>query len=578
MRRGRLVVTLGCLALGATGCVGIPDEGPVVESQSDVDPSEELGYYNDPPPPTPGAPPTDIVQGFLDAQQAIPVQTNTAELFLTADEAATWQPERGTITYAAASFPQGSDQVAVDLDGANQIDARGSWRGPVPREDQDLSFTMKREDGEWRIDDAPDVRVVPDSWFGQAYRRVSLFYLDPTATILVPEPVFVPRGDQLASSLVDALLRGPIDSLDDVERSAIPSGLKLDLSVSVTNQGVAEVPLGGDVPMPTEQDAALMLAQIGRTLSQDFTLSEFRVTIDGEPVTLAGPLTTFRMDQGGVIDPTGSPSTSLLFGLREGRLVVGPPGELEEATGPMGIEDRGVRSIGVNLAGSQVAGVSTAGDTVLLTEVRDSEAVVDDILSDGNHLLPPVWDSANRVWMVNRPASGAQIVVYDRGRRRTVDVPGISGEKVSQVLVSRDGSRLIAVLDRRLGDRVMVSRLRYDVRGRALGGTGAREISWEDQTRLTVLDIGWSSPTSIVIAHRLSGDLFQVRTMSVDGAPAGVASLATTVQDRPRALVSSPIAADPVLVDTREGLLDALSGSRLSQPNPELTFLTYVGG
>ncbi len=414
MRRGRLSVALGCLALATTGCVGIPDEGPVVESQSDVAPSEELGYYNDPAPPTAGAPPTDIVKGFLDAQAAIPVQTNTAELFLTADEAAAWQPELGTITYATASFPEGSNQVSVDLDGAYLIDARGSWRGPVAREDQELSFTMQREDGEWRIDDAPDVRVVPDTWFGQAYRRVSLLYLDPTASILVPEPVFVPRGDQLPSALVDALLRGPIGRLDDVERSAIPLGLELDLSVSVTDQGVAEVPLLGDVPMPTEQDAALMVAQIGRTLAQDATLSGFRITVNGEPVTLAGDETTFPMDQGEIYDPTGPQATSLLFGLREGRLVVGPPGAMQEAPGPMGVSDQDVGSVAVNLAGTQVAGVSTDGDRVLLTEVRDPEADVEPILSGGTGLLPPVWD-------VGRPDLDGQPTrprSADRGLRR----------------------------------------------------------------------------------------------------------------------------------------------------------------
>ena len=83
---------------------------------------------------------------------------------------------------------------------------------------------MQREDGEWRIDDAPDVRVVPDTWFGQAYRRVSLLYLDPTASILVPEPVFVPRGDQLAQrARRRACSEDRSGVLDDVERSAIPS-------------------------------------------------------------------------------------------------------------------------------------------------------------------------------------------------------------------------------------------------------------------------------------------------------------------------------------------------------------------
>jgi len=579
MRRTRLAVVLGCLALATSGCVGIPEEGPVVETQSDVIPGEELGYFNDPAPPTPGAPPIDIVKGFLDAQTAIPLQTNTAEEFLTTEEAATWRPEQRTVTYAAASLPEGSNRVSVELDDANQIDGRGSWLGPVPRDDQELGFTMKREDGEWRIDDAPDSLVVPETWFGQAYRRVSLYYIDPTAEILAPEPVFVPRGDQLGSSLVDALLKGPLARLARVERSAIPPGLELDLSVSLTGEGIGEVNLLGGVSMPTEEDAALMVAQIARTLSQDSTYLGFRVNIDGEPVTLADGLTTFPMDQGDGLDPAVPRATSLLFGLREGRLVSGSPGGLELVTGPMGATEQGLRSVGVSLTGARVAGVTADGAEVLVTEVRTADSDVTPVVDGATDLLPPVWDFADRLWLLNRTSTGARVSVYDdETGLREVRFRGITGEEISQFLVSRDGSRIVAILDRHAGDRVLTSRIRYDERGRALGGTPAREISWDDQTRLRVLDIGWSSPISLVIAHRLTGDLHQVRTMSVDGAPAGLPGLAATVQERPRSLVSSPRTTDPVYVETNSGLLDALTGSRAAMPDPELTFLTYVGG
>ena len=567
---------LGCLAVLATGCVGIPDSGPVTEAETGVEPGEQLGYYNDPRPPTRGASPTDIVKGFLDAQAAIPLQTNTAEQFLTESEASTWRHSR-TVTYAAASPPEGSNRVTVELDGANQIDARGSWLGALPRPQQELTFTMQREDGEWRISDAPDALVVPESWFGQAYRRVSLYYLDPTASILVPEPVFVPRGDQLATSLVEALLQGPVGRLSGVERSALPPGVEVDLSVTPDEQGVAEVNLTGGAAMPTERDAALMVSQLARTLAQDSTLTGFRVTLDGELVTLPGGLTTFPMDQGASYDPVGIQATSLLFGLREGRLVLGAPGALEYAAGPMGTSTLGVRSVAVNLTGSRVAGVGTAGDRVLLTDVRNGDADVVEVDSRATDLLPPVWDSSDRLWLVDRTSSGAAVSVVSEGRLRSVEVPGVTGRDVSHALVSRDGSRLVAVLARTAGDRVVVSRLRYDARGRALGGTRAQEIGWDDQPRLSVLDVGWSSATSIGVAHRLGGDLFQVRTMSVDGAPAGVSGLAATVQERPRALVSSPRATDPVYVVTRSGLVDALSGSGVAEPEPGLASLTYVG-
>lgn len=578
MRRRALAGLLMCLAVATTGCVGIPEDGPIQEVDSAVGPGEGLALYNDPPSPTPGAQPTDIVQGFLDAQTAIPLQTNAAEEFLTTEEAARWRPEGRTIIYAAASFPQGSNRVSVDLDGADQIDARGSWLGPVSREDQELGFTMRRQDGEWRIDDAPDALVVPDTWFAQAYRRVSLYYLDPTASILVPEPVFVPRGDQLGSSLVDALLRGPLNGLARTERSAIPPGLELDLSVSVTNDGIGEVNLIGSVSMPTEGDAALMVAQLARTLSQDSTFLGFTVTIDGEPLTLPGG-TTFAMDQGDALDPAAPQATSLLFGVRDGLLVSGTPDDLTPETGPLGTDQQGIRSVGVALTGSRVAAVTADGARVLLTDVRSEDAALTEIVSGGNDLLPPVWDFADRLWLLDRTSAGARVSVHDdESGLRELRFPGITGEEIDRFLVSRDGSRMVAVLDRPRGDRILVSRIRYNSRGDAVGGSRTRQIAWDDQNRLRVLDLGWSSPTSVVIAHRLTGDLHQVRTMTVDGAPAGLPGLAATVQRRPRSLVSSPRGTDAVYVTTRDGLLDVLSGSAAAGADPALTHLTYAGG
>ncbi len=577
MRARAFGVLLGGLALLTSGCVGIPDSGPIEEAQTGVEPGEQLGYYNDPRPPTPGASPTDIVRGFLDAQAAIPLQTNTAEQFLTEAEATRWRHSR-TVTYAAASPPRGSNQVAVELDGANQIDSRGSWLGSLPREEQELTFSMRREDGEWRIDQAPDALVVPEPWFGQAYRRVSLFYLDPTGQILVPEPVFVPRGDQLATSLVEAMLAGPLTRLRGVERTAVPADLDIDLSVTPDAQGVAEVNLTGGTAMPSERDASLMVAQLAHTLAQDSTLTGFRVTLDGEPVVLPGGLTTFPMDQGQAFDPVGVQSTSLLFGLADGRLVLGAPGATEPAAGPMGASALGVRSVGVNLTGARVAGVTGDGDEVLVTDVRNADAAVGTVAGGATDLLPPVWDFADRLWLVDRTAGGAVVSVVRDGRTRDLEVPGISGRDVSHLLVSRDGSRLVAVVNRSRGDRVVVSRVEYTAAGRAVDATPAREISWDDQPRMSVLDVGWASPTSIAIAHRLGGDLFQVRTMTVDGAPAGLSGLAAPVQERPRALVSSPRSTDPVFVRTRSGLVDVLSGSQVVDADPTLGYLTYVGG
>jgi hypothetical protein len=577
---GRTTVATGLVAVAllASGCVGIPDEGPVVEAESDVRRGEELGFFNDPPGPTTGEPATDIVKHFLDAQAAIPLQTNTAKEFLTSEESATWRPQRRIITYDDASFPEGSNQVTVEVDGAYVLDSRGSWRGALPEDESELSFTMTRVDGEWRISDAPDALVVPSTWFDQAYRRVSLYFMDPTARILVPEPVYVPRGDSLASALVDGLLAGPVVGAPGVERSFLPPGLEVDLSVTVTDDDIAEVPLLGGDAMPTDDEASLLVAQLARTLAQDSTLAGFRVTIDDEPLTLADGTTTFAMDEGEALDPAGSRATSLLFGLRDGRLVSGPPEALEAAAGPMGASEIGVRSLGVTLDGTRVAGVTSDGTSVQVTEVRTPDADLVEVVSGATDLAAPVWDDTERLWLLDRAPGGAQISVVVDETPRAIVVEGISGRRVSHFLVSRDGSRLVAVIDRGGRDQVVVSRLRYDVRGRALRGTPARTIGWADQGRLSVVDIGWASPTSIVVAHRIGGDLYQVRTLTVDGAPAGLIGVAVTLRARPRELVTSPRSTDPLFVASADGLTEVVSGLRLPDLDERTTFLTYAGG
>jgi hypothetical protein len=576
-----LAVVLACLAPVVSGCLGIPDDGPVVEAQTEVDPNEELGYYNDPPPPSAGEQPADVVKGFLDALTAIPVQTNTAKQYLTRAAASSWRPERGTITYADASLPEGSNRVSVELSGANRLDGGGSWRGPLPADERVLAFTMEREEGEWRIADLPDARVVPETWFGQAFRRVSLYYLDPSAEIMVPEPVFLPRGDQLATALVDRLIQGPAPRLrGSVEQSFVPPGVDIELSVTVSEAGVADIRLtGGGVAMPSERDAALMASQLTWTLAQDSSLTGMRISINGEPVILSEGSPVIAMDRGRFYDPTGFQSTSELFALREGRLVLGEPGELSQAGGPLGQRNYGLGAIGVDLSGTKVAGVTTEGDRILVTDVRDPDAAVSTVVSGGTRLLPPAWDYADRMWITHRPAGGAALSVRDGGARpRPVRVAGISGRDVSRLLVSRDGSRLVAVINRGADDRIVVSRVRYDGRGRVVGGTRARPIAWEDQPRASVLDIGWGSPTSLTVMHQLSGDVTQLETLPVDGAPAGLTGLSVTLQGPVGDLAASPRDTDPVFVQTQQGLLDVIAGSEIAIPETDgLVSPTYVG-
>ena len=192
-----------------------------------------------------GDSPQTIVTSFIQAMNAFPVTNDVTRQFLTADEQNAWDPSRRIITYKKTQSARGTDPdtMTMRLNGGHWVDSRGAWRGRLPLRQRTLLFQMAKENGEWRIAKAPDAFIVPDNWFQDHYTPASVYYLDPTASIMVPEPVFVPT-EQLATALVQSLLDGPGPRLADVSRSFVPTGLTPGLSIPIDAAGLASISLG----------------------------------------------------------------------------------------------------------------------------------------------------------------------------------------------------------------------------------------------------------------------------------------------------------------------------------------------
>ncbi|UMG93174.1 MtrAB system histidine kinase MtrB [Nocardioides sp. TF02-7] len=215
-----LVAVLVAALLG--GCVGLPEEGPVVEARLGTDRDLESASEIDARPPAPGASRVEVVNGFLEAMMAWPVNTSVAREYLSTAAAEEWRP-RGTLVYSdLLPYREDGSTVTVRLRDATRLDESGGWQGPAPEPQRSLDFRLTVEDGEFRILDPIDTLVVRATWFQRRYRQVALYYFDATGRVLVPEPVFVPAGDQLATSLVSALVAGPPARLRDVVRTFVP--------------------------------------------------------------------------------------------------------------------------------------------------------------------------------------------------------------------------------------------------------------------------------------------------------------------------------------------------------------------
>lgn len=195
----------------------------------------------------------------------------------------------------------------------------------------------------------------------------------------------------------------------------------------------------------------------------------------------------------------------------------------------------------------------------------------------GTDLLPPAWDVLGRLWMVDRTSTGAVVSWYADDTRTVVEVPGVTGEQVSDVLVSRDGTRLVAVVRGQARDQVRVARIRSDRSGGVTAVTAARPLVLDDDPSRRVRDVAWASTTSLVVLNRLTDVSAKVVTVGVDGAPAGLGGITTTLSGA-RGLVGSPAPSARVYAFTDSGLADlnaTVRGPRVLDEG--VSYVDYAG-
>ena len=136
--------------------------------------------------------------------------------------------------------------------------------------------------------------------------------------MLVPEPVYVPRGLQAPTLLVAALLKGPAPALAGVEGTFVPRGTRLDgISVPVSRDNTAEVPLSDQVLDLDDNQLNLLFAQLSWTLGQIAGVERMRVTVGGTPVDLPGARVDVGVNQWSEFDPALAWASTSLFGTRD---------------------------------------------------------------------------------------------------------------------------------------------------------------------------------------------------------------------------------------------------------------------
>lgn len=521
----RLVAHATVLLLALTvGCSALPESGPIHRGSSDktVEPDDTTRFSA--PGPGRGDSRLEVANGFLTAMTANPLTAAVARSFLTTSAQSTWNPNRSTIVYQVASANDAAgDVVRVRLSDAQRLDSRGGWLGPTGRGDSRLRLHLVREGGQWRIEDPPDASLIPEWFLEQHYRPFNLYFFDQTERVLVPDRVYVPRGDQTSSTLVRALLSGPGADVAPVTRTEFPPQTQLDLSVPVAPDGTAEVPFNDTLLKLPPQKLTRAVAQLSWTLRQVPGLTRLRLTVEGAPVSLPDGRRDFSVQEGDVFAPTVQGADDQLYGLRKGRVVVIRDSIERAVPGLFGRPGFSLRSIGVRLDGKAIAAVATDGGTVFVGPASGvatgKKARVSRVYA-GTNVLRPAYDVFGGLWLVDRTGTGSRIRLLAHGMTTTVDVPGISGRRVTAFVLSRDGTRIVAVIDGRgRGDRLVTANLLRSADGTFSRALAATEIEGVPSDIGDLRDVAWRSPNDLAVLGRPSRGRSEVAFVTLDGSP-----------------------------------------------------------
>ena len=498
MRRCRRVAAVLAAATLLAGCAGIPRSGAVHIGRPVPAPGG-LGDINVrvlPAAARPGQTPTDIVHGFLRALVNADGEYEIARSYLTRRAAAGWDAGSSVTTYddtgvsihvaagAATNRTLGFRAPRVGV-----IDARGNF---APRAGEvHATLGLVRQNGQWRIDRLADGVLLSTLDAQRAYQTALVYYLNPAGKTLVPEQVLLrPSPRLVTTALVRALLAGPGAWLDPSVRTAFPDGTELLGNVPVDPTGVAEVNLSSAVRQASPGQLKALSAQIVWTLRQvGGEINLVRLLADGSPLAVPGeplnqPISSWRS-----FNPSAPPAAAVAAYERGGswRTIGGVlPGLADTAAGLTGVA---LSHDGTTVAGLRVHRRSAS----LVVGARGRRPFV---RLTADTLTPPTF-----------APSGAAYTIASRGGVRAVDAAPASGpvqrviaddrllaHPVQRLRLSRDGTRVAAVVGRRGHGRLLVGRVTV-VRGathfdafRAVlpDAADVRGVAWDGGDELVV--------------------------------------------------------------------------------------------
>lgn len=449
------------VAVTLTACGALPTSGPVNAGQPIADDSSAGDLVFLPDAPAKDATPQQIVEGFIAAGSGPRDNWAIAHLYLAPEFSSEWDPREGVAVYdpgERALTETAEDEFVLSLTPSAYVDATGEMSATGESAALELTFHLAQQaDGQWRITEAPQGIILDRNRFVTVFGSYSLQFFDPTWTYLVPDERWFPRqyaATRIAAELVNG---GPSPWLVGAVATAFTDAARL-ATLSVPQQlGVAAVSLQEGARSLDRTTLDRMQTQLEASLTQA-RVDQVDMLVDGQVLTAEAltPRPT-RVDTNPLV------RTADDFGFLAGGAVVEIPGLSKsilalEATDIEVDPDR------------TLAAVRDANGTVLRVDADGADRVD---LRPG--LLPPSVDPAGYVWSVPQSSPGAVIAFGPDAAQVAIASAWPGASQILAQRVSRDGTRLAAVV--RDGDRyaLWVAGILRD-RAQAPTGLGEKKV------------------------------------------------------------------------------------------------------
>lgn len=567
MRRVRVGATamLSTLALLAAGCANLPDSSA----------PQALGTIERAPAstsveaPAQGREPDLLLRDFVKASTDPANRHLAARQYLTKDMSARWDDAASAtivdkIDLITESRTANRAVYTIRANRVGQLEPGGLYQAQEGQ--YEAKFSWVKVDGEWRIDDLPNGVIMDRPQFLNSYQRKSLYFLDPSAQTVVPDPRWISASqDQMVTQLIGLLIDGPKPSLAGAVRNELGSGVSVLGPITKADGRASQVGVGlGGVQVDFQglgrmsaQSRELLAAQVVWTLENAGISGPYVLLADGQPLDERYP-NGWTIAEVGSFNPLATSSASVgMHALRGGGLVSVGDTTATPVPGYFGASDN-LRSVALSQDGTLAAAVAETRrpapepQTALVVGTYDGNVAT---ALEAQTITRPTWAlDGSTAWAVVNDSSVVR-VVRETGTGKLTTMPVESGAitalggPITELRLSRDGVRAALIVD---GEVYVATVTRLPDGGYSL--TNPRAIAHGLGGRAVSLD--WSTADTVVVVRE--GSDVPVVQLAVDG---------SRMDPLPSRNLTSPVrAVDATL--TTEYVADARAVFQLNNNDP----------